>query len=105
MNFILDFLHSQTFAWADLLVIGFLAILEGALSIDNALVLGLLAKRLRREEQGQALNIGMFSGATTATINKGLIISGSVIILALAIYLLLEPDKVRRVLTGSSRSP
>lgn len=47
-----------------------------------------------------ALNIGMFSGATTATINKGLIISGSVVILALAIYLLLEPDKVRRALTG-----
>jgi len=42
------------------LVIGFLAILEGALSIDNALVLGLLAKRLKKEEQGQALNIGMF---------------------------------------------
>jgi ABC-type uncharacterized transport system involved in gliding motility auxiliary subunit len=47
-----------------------------------------------------ALNIGLFSGATTETLNKGLIISGSVVILALAIYLLLEPDKVRRALTG-----
>ena len=46
------------------------------------------------------LNIGMFSGATTETINKGLIISGGVVILALATYLLLEPDKVRRALTG-----
>jgi ABC-type uncharacterized transport system involved in gliding motility auxiliary subunit len=47
-----------------------------------------------------ALNIGMFSGAQLTTLNKGLIISGSVVILALAIYLLLEPDKVRRALTG-----
>jgi YkoY family integral membrane protein len=60
MNTVIEFLTSQTFAWADLLVIGFLAILEGALSIDNALVLGLLAKRLKKEEQGKALNIGMF---------------------------------------------
>src|SRR5206468_4494369 len=57
---ILDFLRSQTFAAPDLLVIGFLTVLEGALSIDNALVLGLLAKRLRKDEQGRALNIGMF---------------------------------------------
>ena len=41
------------------LVIAFLTILEGALSIDNALVLGLLAKRLKKEERGRALNIGM----------------------------------------------
>ena len=47
-----------------------------------------------------ALNIGLFSGATTETINKGLIISGAVVILALATYLLLEPDKVRRTFTG-----
>ncbi len=60
IKMIIQFLNSQTFAWADLLVIGFLAILEGALSIDNALVLGLLAKRLKRDEQGKALNIGMF---------------------------------------------
>src|SRR3954469_12689730 len=60
MKTVLDFLRSQTFGTPDLLVIGFLAILEGALSIDNALVLGLLAKRLRKDEQGRALNIGMF---------------------------------------------
>jgi len=33
--------------------------LEGALSIDNALALGLLAKRLPRELRAKALNIGM----------------------------------------------
>jgi YkoY family integral membrane protein len=59
LNLIFDFLNSQTTAWADLLVIGFLAVLEGALSIDNALVLGLLAKRLKKDERGRALNIGM----------------------------------------------
>lgn len=47
-----------------------------------------------------SLNIGLFSGATAESINKGLIISGAVVILALAIYLLLEPDKVRRAFTG-----
>jgi len=46
------------------------------------------------------LNIGMFSGATSETLNRGLFISGGVVILALAIYLLLEPEKVRRALTG-----
>ena len=36
-----------------------LTVLEGALSIDNALVLGLLAKRLPKDQQAKALNIGM----------------------------------------------
>lgn len=46
------------------------------------------------------LNVGLFSGVTPETLNRGLIISGGVVVLALAIYLLLEPDKVRRALTG-----
>ena len=46
------------------------------------------------------LNVGLFSGITAETVNKGLIISGAAVILALAIYLLLEPEKVRRALTG-----
>ncbi len=46
------------------------------------------------------LNVNLFSGATTETLNKGLIISGGVVVLALAVYLLLEPDKVRRAFTG-----
>lgn len=49
----------QTFAWADLAVIGMLIILEGVLSIDNALVLGLLAKRLPKAQQGRALTYGL----------------------------------------------
>jgi ABC-type uncharacterized transport system involved in gliding motility auxiliary subunit len=47
-----------------------------------------------------ALNIGLYSGAELTTLNKGALISGGVIILALAVYLLLEPDKVRRAFTG-----
>src|SRR4051794_19637928 len=60
LNPIFAFFFNQTFGWADLAVIALLAVLEGALSIDNALVLGLLAKRLKKEEQARALNIGMF---------------------------------------------
>lgn len=55
-----EFIGSQKIEAPDVLVILFLALLEGALSIDNALVLGLLAKRLRKDQQGRALNIGMF---------------------------------------------
>lgn len=49
----------QTFVAADLAVIGLLIILEGVLSIDNALVLGLLAKRLPKTQQGRALTYGL----------------------------------------------
>jgi len=56
---ITDFLVSQSFGWPDVAVILLLTLLEGALSIDNALVLGLLAKRLREDQQASALNIGM----------------------------------------------
>jgi YkoY family integral membrane protein len=49
----------QTFAPPDLAVIALLIVLEGVLSIDNALVLGLLAKRLPKELQGKALTYGL----------------------------------------------
>jgi YkoY family integral membrane protein len=44
----------------DLAVVGLLIVLEGVLSIDNALVLGLLAKRLPAQERGKALGYGLF---------------------------------------------
>ena len=50
---------NQTFVSGDLAVIGLLVILEGVLSIDNALVLGLLAKRLPKSQQGRALTYGL----------------------------------------------
>jgi YkoY family integral membrane protein len=59
LNFFIDFFKSQTFVTADLAVVLLLTVLEGLLSIDNALVLGLLAKRLPKHLQAQALNIGL----------------------------------------------
>ena len=50
---------SQTFGAHDLAVIGLLIVLEGVLSIDNALVLGLLAKRLPKAHQSRALTYGL----------------------------------------------
>lgn len=49
----------QTFENHDLLVILLLVLLEGLLSIDNALVLGLLAKRVPKHLQGRALTYGL----------------------------------------------
>ncbi len=52
-------LFDQTFGLQDLAVVALLVVLEGVLSIDNALVLGLLAKRLPKREQGPALTWGL----------------------------------------------
>src|SRR5438034_5758236 len=52
-------LFHQEFEWRDIAVVGLLVILEGVLSIDNALVLGLLAKRLPKRLQGRALTYGL----------------------------------------------
>jgi YkoY family integral membrane protein len=49
----------QVFELHDLAIVGLLVVLEGVLSIDNALVLGLLAKRLPKREQARALTYGL----------------------------------------------
>lgn len=49
----------QKVASGDLAVIGLLILLEGVLSIDNALVLGILAKRLPAEQRPRALSYGL----------------------------------------------
>jgi YkoY family integral membrane protein len=49
----------QHFDSHDIVVVGLLVVLEGVLSIDNALVLGLLAKRLPKSQQGRALTYGL----------------------------------------------
>ncbi|MFY8059604.1 MAG: TerC family protein, partial [Planctomycetaceae bacterium] len=49
----------QTFNSHDLVVIALLVLLEGMLSIDNALVLGLLAKRVPKPLQKRALTYGL----------------------------------------------
>src|SRR5436190_17189200 len=52
-------LFGQTFELHDLAVVGLLVVLEGVLSIDNALVLGILAKRLPKHLQNKALTFGL----------------------------------------------
>src|SRR5256885_191546 len=52
-------MFGQTFEVHDLAIIGLLVVLEGVLSIDNALVLGLLARRLPKFLQGKALTYGL----------------------------------------------
>jgi YkoY family integral membrane protein len=52
-------MFGQTFDLHDLAIIGLLIVLEGVLSIDNALVLGLLAKRLPKRLQGKGLTYGL----------------------------------------------
>lgn len=49
----------QDMHWGDLGVVGLLVLLEGVLSIDNALVLGLLAKRLPPHQRKKALTYGL----------------------------------------------
>lgn len=49
----------QIFVPGDLFVIAVLVVLEGTLSIDNALVLGLLAKRLPPQYRKKALTYGL----------------------------------------------
>ncbi len=49
----------QTFALDDLLDVSVLAGLEGLLSIDNAVVLGLLARRVPERLRGRALTYGL----------------------------------------------
>src|SRR5215203_3751203 len=53
-------MFSQTFSPQDLVTIALLIVLEGVLSIDNALVLALLAKRLPKHQQARALTYGLF---------------------------------------------
>lgn len=49
----------QQFEWGDMVIVGLLVLLEGVLSIDNALVLGLLAKRLPPHLRPRALSYGL----------------------------------------------
>lgn len=52
-------MFGQVFEFHDLFLIGLLVVLEGILSIDNALVLGILAKRLPKHQQKKALTYGL----------------------------------------------
>ena len=52
-------MFGQTLEFHDLFVIALLVVLEGVLSIDNALVLGVLARRLPKHQQRRALTYGL----------------------------------------------
>src|SRR5687767_2124818 len=52
-------MFGQTFETHDIAIVGLLIVLEGVLSIDNALVLGILAKRLPKHQQSRALTYGL----------------------------------------------
>lgn len=52
-------LWGQEVGWGDLGLVSLLVLLEGVLSIDNALVLGLLAKRLPKHQRPKALTYGL----------------------------------------------
>ncbi len=52
-------MFSQTFEPHDLFIILVLIVLEGVLSIDNALVLGLLVRRLPGDQRPKALSYGL----------------------------------------------
>lgn len=52
-------MFGQTFAFHDLALVAVLVVLEGVLSIDNALVLGLLARRVPKPLQKKALTYGL----------------------------------------------
>jgi YkoY family integral membrane protein len=65
----------QTFELHDIMIVLLLVVLEGTLSVDNALVLGLLARRLPPEQRKKALTYGLigaflfrFIAIATATI-------------------------------------
>jgi YkoY family integral membrane protein len=52
-------MFDQTFDPGDIATVGILVVLEGVLSIDNAVVLGVLAGRLEKKQRGRALSYGL----------------------------------------------
>ena len=71
-------MFGQTFELHDLLIIGVLVVLEGVLSIDNALVLGLLARRVPKHLHPRALMyglIGAFAFRIIAILTAGFLLA------------------------------
>ena len=65
-------MFGQIFELHDLAIIALLVALEGILSIDNALVLGVLAKRLPKHQQRKALTYGLVGAFVFRIIAIGL---------------------------------
>jgi YkoY family integral membrane protein len=84
-------MFGQTFAATDLATIALLVVLESLLSIDNALVLGVLAQRLDPAQRGRALFYGLIGGITLRLIAiaaAAILLRFSILKLLGALYLL-----------------
>lgn len=64
-------LLGQTLEVSDVAVIGLLVVLEGVLSFDNALVLGLLASRLPKAQRSRALTYGLVGALIFRLVSVG----------------------------------
>ncbi len=84
-------MFGQTFSPGDLATLALLVVLESLLSIDNALVLGVLARRLLQRLRGVALSYGLIGGIIlrlAATAAAAILIRWSILELAGGAYLL-----------------
>ena len=98
------------FAWADLVTILVLIVLEGLLSADNAIVLALMALRLPKDEQKKALKyglVGAFAFRIIATLAAVSLIQLTIVKLIGAGYLLYLPYRhfSRPAEGGNRREP
>jgi YkoY family integral membrane protein len=97
----------QTFEPSDLGTIGLLVLLEGVLSVDNALVLGLLAGRLPAERAAKALVFGLagaFAFRLAAVAAATFLLRWSALKLLGAIYLIYLSAR-QFLFAGRSRHP
>jgi YkoY family integral membrane protein len=81
----------QSFGSQDLLLVLLLVFFEGILSIDNAIVLGLLAKRLPKSQQKRALTyglVGAFAFRTLAILTASFLLEWRIVKLLGGGYLL-----------------
>ncbi len=84
-------LWGQSFGSQDILLVLLLVFFEGILSIDNAIVLGLLAKRLPKSQQKLALTyglVGAFVFRTLAILVAGFLLEWRIVKLLGGSYLL-----------------
>jgi YkoY family integral membrane protein len=84
-------MFGQTFSPGDLATLALLVVLESLLSIDNALVLGVLAQRLASRLRAKALSYGLIGGIIlrlAATAAAAILIRWSILELVGGAYLL-----------------
>jgi len=110
-------MFDQTFQSGDLLVVLLLVVLEGVLSIDNALVLGLLAGRLQTKLQKKALTYGLVGALVFRLVSIGLasqllrwqivkLLGGAYLIYISVKHLWLQPNpKGQRICTDANGRP